>query len=283
MSTMKWGWHGKNICLDLCQRTNARGDGWSEHSHEFYEVFWMEEGFCLHSLNGIDSLLGRGDIVFIRPGDRHSGLAVKAEHMVHVNLSLEKETLERIRERYAVKAEHWPWNIGGTGCFTLSPKQIQSLRTMRETIDCRSELDHDLFVLQLLKLVKEPIENDLISLPAWLQQSLKTIHNSRQYSTGVKGLAALSGYSKEHISRIIRSRLNKTAIELLKDLRFEGVLSLLRHTDLSVLEISQEFDFRSEAYFFKTFRTRYGLTPRRYRERHRSQLAARSPDRVNGL
>lgn len=275
MSEMKWGWHGMDICLDLYQRSNSRGKAWSEHSHEFYEVFWIEEGYCLHRLNGVETLLGKGDIVFLNPGDKHSGDAVKANTLVHINLSLEKNTLERIRDLYSIKAEHWPWSFRNNRRFTLSPKQILILKNLRETIDCRSEMDHDLFVLQLLKFLKEPLENNLVSLPNWLQQSLRTFHNKRQYSLGVSGLAETSGYSREYISRIIKTHLNKSATELLSDLRFEGVLNLLRHTDHSILDIADEYDFKSTAYFYKCFKDRYDKTPRKYREWHRSRLIDR--------
>jgi len=275
MSEKKWGWHGLDICLDLYQRSNRRGKAWPEHSHEFYEVFWIEEGYCLHKLNGLETLLGKGDIVFLNPGDKHSGDAVKAETLVHINLSLEKNTLERIRDLYSIKAEHWPWSFRNNRRFTLSPKQILILKNLRETIDCRSELDHDLFVLQLLKFLKEPMENNLGSLPKWLQQSLRTFHNKRQYSRGVSGLAEISGYCREHISRIIKTQLNKSTTELLSDLRFEGVLNLLRHTDLSILDIADEYDFKSTAYFYKSFKNRFSETPKKYREWHRSRLIER--------
>ena len=68
MGAIKWGWHGLDITLDLFQRTHDRGKGWSEHSHEFYEVFWIEEGYCLHRLNGEARSSGKR-----RHGFSHSG------------------------------------------------------------------------------------------------------------------------------------------------------------------------------------------------------------------
>ena len=272
MGEKKWGWHGLDICLDLFQRSNSKGIAWSEHSHDFYEVFWIEEGYCLHRLNGIETVLSKGDIIFLNPGDIHGGTVVIDGMLVHTNLSLEKSTLERIREHYSIKAEHWPWNFKNNRRFTLSPKQMMILKNLKENLDYKSELDHDLFVLQLLKFMKEPLENNLVSLPKWLQESLRTLHIKRQYSHGVSGLARISGYSREHISRIIRTQLNKSSTELLGDLRFEGVSNLLLHTDLSILDIADEYDFISTAYFYKCFKTRYGKTPKKFRESYRNLL-----------
>lgn len=273
MDVIKWRWHGQDICLDLCQRNNNKGRAWSEHSHEYYEVFWIEEGYCLHRLNGEETLLGRGDIVFLSPGDVHSGDAVKADLLIHINLSLETSTLERIKEQYKIEDEHWPWSPQNRKRkYTLSTKQIMILRNLRESIDSRSKLDHDLFVLHLLKFFKDPFENDLVNLPKWLQQSLRTFHENRLYGRGVSGLAEISGYSREYISRTIKKKLNRSATDLLSDMRFEGVLNLLRHTDYSILDITDEFDFKSTAYFYKCFKKKYGETPGKYRNNYRSRL-----------
>lgn len=273
MDVMKWRWHGQDICLDLCRRNNTRGRAWSEHSHEFYEVFWIEEGYCLHRLNGKEDLLSRGDIVFLSPGDVHSGEAVRADLLIHINLSLERATIESIKEQYEIEDGQWPWSSQNRNRkYTLSTKQMMILRSLRESIDCRSKFDHDLFVLQLLKFFKDPFENDLVNLPKWLQQSLRTFHENRLYGQGVSGLAEISGYSREYISRTIKKKLNRSATDLLSDMRFEGVLNLLRHTDYSILDITDEFGFKSTAYFYKCFKKKYGETPGKYRNNYRSRL-----------
>ena len=212
-------------------------------------------------------------MVFLIPGDRHSGEAVKSDRMVHVNLSLEKSTLERIREHYAIGEDLWPWQTNRSRTLRLTERQIQILGNLRETVDCQSRLDHDLFVLQLLKFLKDPLENSMDGLPDWLRESLRTFHDRRLYGRGVEGLAGLSGYSREYISRIVKSKLNKSTTELIRDIRFEGILHLLRHTDRPLLEIADDFGFRSTAYFYKCFKDRYGQTPAKYRKNYRSKTA----------
>jgi AraC-like DNA-binding protein len=72
--------------------------------------------------------------------------------------------------------------------------------------------------------------------------------------------------------KVCRDGPDKSAIELFNDLRFERVLNLLRHTDLSILDIADEYDFKSTAYFYKSFKNRYSEKPRKFREWYRSRL-----------
>ena len=272
MNTLQWGWHGKDICLDLCMRNSKIGTIFVEHSHEFYETFWIEDGYCQHNLNGKETTLCRGDIVFLSPGDSHKLEAIKEDTLIHINLSLEKNAVKKLKSRYEINELSWPWSrVNREKHYTLTLNQMRILKYMKENIDCYSLLDHDLFVLQLLHFLKEPHRNIIDGLPDWLKQSLQYLHERRLYGQGAKKLADISGFSREHIGRIIKKQLNKSTTELLNDFRLEAVVNLLRHTDRSIIEICEEFDFQSIAYFYKCFKKRYGQTPHRYRGNYRSR------------
>lgn len=43
-----------------------------KHSHDFYEIIYITDGFTLHSLNGTMNILVTGDLLFIKPGETHS-------------------------------------------------------------------------------------------------------------------------------------------------------------------------------------------------------------------
>ena len=41
------------------------------HDHDFYELVYVTEGYCLHSVEGFGSLLMEGDVFIIPPGVSH--------------------------------------------------------------------------------------------------------------------------------------------------------------------------------------------------------------------
>ena len=42
------------------------------HSHVFYEIVYVVDGFTLHSAGGTITLLVAGDLFFVKPGEEHS-------------------------------------------------------------------------------------------------------------------------------------------------------------------------------------------------------------------
>ena len=42
------------------------------HTHEFYELVYVVDGFTLHSSAGRVNMLVTGDLFFVRPGEEHS-------------------------------------------------------------------------------------------------------------------------------------------------------------------------------------------------------------------
>ena len=48
------------------------GEGFKYHNHEFFEFFFVSEGKFSHTLNGEERVVGKGDIVLMNPGYKHS-------------------------------------------------------------------------------------------------------------------------------------------------------------------------------------------------------------------
>ena len=58
-------------------------------------------------------------------------------------------------------------------------------------------------------------------------------------------------------------------------MRFETAVLLLLDTDLAIEEIALDVGYENQSYFFRQFRKRYGMTPRRYRVEHKKDIQVR--------
>lgn len=67
------------------------------------------------------------------------------------------------------------------------------------------------------------------------------------------------------LSKLIRQKTGYTFKELLQQRRFETAAHLLTETDLAVEEIALDVGYENLSYFFRQFKSRYGVTPRAYR------------------
>lgn len=63
--------------------------------------------------------------------------------------------------------------------------------------------------------------------------------------------------------------------ELLQNRRFKKAADLLLSTDLAVEDIARDVGYENQSYFFRQFKSRYGMTPRKYKAEYRDKILKR--------
>ncbi|WP_433708878.1 helix-turn-helix domain-containing protein [Paenibacillus illinoisensis] len=84
----------------------------------------------------------------------------------------------------------------------------------------------------------------------------------------LEGIAGKSNISVRHLNRIFRSYYQMTPIAYMLTLRLERACSLLKHSSLTITQISYECGFNDSNYFTRQFRKAYGVSPKVYRQNH---------------
>jgi len=78
-------------------------------------------------------------------------------------------------------------------------------------------------------------------------------------------LASIAGCSTFQLIRFTKSHWGETPFRRLTRLRMERARELLRHTDVSIINISLECGYGNPAHFATAFRRSVGMSPSRYR------------------
>ncbi|WP_338079448.1 AraC family transcriptional regulator [Aquibacillus halophilus] len=68
------------------------------------------------------------------------------------------------------------------------------------------------------------------------------------------------------LSKNIKKVTSRTFKELLQEKRLREAKDLLRSTDISITSIVEQVGYDNISYFYRIFKTKYGLTPKKYRE-----------------
>jgi AraC-like DNA-binding protein len=102
--------------------------------------------------------------------------------------------------------------------------------------------------------------------PAWLTRGLEAMEDEVNLRAGLPRLAALCHVSPSHLAASTRRYLGTTPRALLMDLRLERAAHLLETTGDSVAAIGMRCGFDDPSYFGVSFRRRYQLSPREYRQ-----------------
>ena len=79
-------------------------------------------------------------------------------------------------------------------------------------------------------------------------------------------LAEVTNYNYSYLSHLFHTVTAQTLSEYFQRRRLETAAGLLRENDLQITQISQMLQYSSVYAFSKAFRTRYGLSPRAYRD-----------------
>lgn len=77
------------------------------------------------------------------------------------------------------------------------------------------------------------------------------------------------------LSKTIKQSTGYTFQELLQRKRFQKAVMLLVESDLAVEEIVAAVGYENQSYFYRQFKTRYGMTPRKYRLEHKDDQEIR--------
>ena len=240
------------------------------HRHSTYEIFFVLDG-TLKVTDTQGSYYYSNKVVIIPPQyDHYTVSEVKsgycfyftAEHISDADGKLFSQ-LEKILS-------------SGITSFELNESIVFYLSRVVECID-KSTSDEK--ISHLLYLIFSELCEKLISVKqknSTVQGQNKYIHIIESYVTNCEINVNLCELAKElylspkQVSRIIKKEFGCSLTELMNRRRLTVACSLLKHTNLTVRQISEAVGYEYENYFFSVFKKAYGITPLQYRKKHKN-------------
>lgn len=251
------------------------------HDHDFYEFFLILSGTVTHIVNGVKQVLTPGNLVFIRPADRHSYERHNQEEVELLNInfsqSVIEETLcylgggfhaERLLEpeeppaRQIAKPDIQAIVQASENILALAPDRVEEYRTL-----CRGLL------VQFFTAYFGPVGAKTSSAgPKWLEQLRTDMRKADRFVEGLPAVYRLSPVSPEHLCRTIKQIYGCTPTEWVNDLRLAYAAELLRSGDKKIVHICMECGFHNLSHFYACFKKRYRMSPARYRRENTRSL-----------
>lgn len=245
------------------------------HDHDYFEVFWVEEGNAMHVINDTREELPMGTVVFMRPSDVHAFETMPSKDLTMVNVVLSPQALIQFQAIYGAAITDWPWPDPATTSMPVHRRlDRRALDTVQDWADAISRNPHRLTVdgllLTLIQWTSAAIPDTADDIPLWLRQAVLAFSTEQHFASGITSFARLAGRGKAHLNRSVRRYYGTTATELVNKLRLEQASRQLGMTDESILGIALACGFDSLSYFYRVFRATYGETPQQWRDRHRT-------------
>lgn len=254
------------------------------HAHDFYELVYIDEGYCLHDSAGRMTLLMAGDLFIIPPGKRHRYMCNRdirlyncmftmdafahvreqlrqlpgvsmllsevQENFLHTHLELQErlafiQLLDGMCEEYAARQPGWELMLKSSGVSLLVRCGRIFQKHMVDGGDKRSYMG---YVTQALRYIDEHYQEEL----------------------SIREIAEYIGVSGDYFSRQFKQVTGIAPVEYLRRYRFARAMELLAVGE-SVTDVSRQVGFRNLCHFSREFKNQLGVTPSQYRKQYAEQ------------
>lgn len=246
-----------------------------QHTHDFFEVFIIEEGEVFHCINEKQVLLRKDATCLVLPEDRHYFKKGKCKKVRLVNLAFSREVFECVKESLMVFGTKFEET---SGILAYLPVRLSMAILAKTALIAEGKTNllsipqKDIFfsILMDCLLALQSRTDTAVAAPEWLEYACREMRKEENYMQGLQHFVTISEKSQEHLTRCMKKYYNLTPAEYLNNIKLGQAALLLETTDRTVLDIMLECGFNNTSYFNKVFKKEYGVTPSHYRAVNRA-------------
>ncbi|OGV37855.1 MAG: hypothetical protein A2X48_08315 [Lentisphaerae bacterium GWF2_49_21] len=238
------------------------------HTHDFMEIFLMQEGRCIHTVNGEENELAPNDFGFVIPQDLHGYKWTDGQSYKVVNLAFPPDCMNQILKRHFLgKDPLWGTKPDSKRIRRLSAEDgawlENEFRELRASTQSEIALEH--FLLSLILRISPSDEGPFDKCPSWLRDACMLMSKPENFRKGPRHFEIISGRTLAHVSRVLRQSTGKAPVEWITEWRMKYAAERLLSSNEPIHEISSSCGFSSLGRFYSVFTKWHGTSPRRYR------------------
>jgi AraC family cel operon transcriptional repressor len=249
-------------------RIPARARDTELHTHaDFHEFMGVVSGSGEHLLTTGSQPLRAGDVVLVRPSDRHAVRGSSPDGLEFVNVAFPSSAWQGFLDLTRTNPSASWAGARGPVCFHATEAIAVFEHALDRFQDEPGAYDLMRFWIDLLELLAPAGDAAGPGTPSWLAKACTAMRAEANLRRGVPRLLELAGVSPAHLSRSVRAAYGVTPTDFVTDLRLEHAASLLAATNDPVAAIAARCGFTSPSYFTRRFTAAHQLSPREFRRR----------------
>ena len=269
-------------CSHECDVHEHPGNMFPWHFHVEAEIFYMKKGELLYKIPGKSIHMKENDVGFVNSNVLHFVQCVvdkpslQQEHIFHprflssaVGIGIEMDYISPLLNNVDAPFIHIP-------AESEHAKKIR--QWLDESLDLCNErqFGYEIHIRYLMSLVWLEIQNYLsrFSMEKCNVKSerlltlISFIQENYENKLSLKQIAATASISERECNRCFQKLLGISVFEYLTQYRLEQARERLIGTNEAITQIALRCGFSSENYFGKVFRSRYGCSPKMFRNQH---------------
>lgn len=251
------------------------------HWHDEMELIYIKKGKGIINVDFTQHEVSAGTIALILPGQLHSIEQFENESMEYENIIFHPNMLISKKTDTCNTDFFQPLLSGSVSVPLLYTPDSPHYPEIAACIDANDEISktnptgYQLFIKSQLFMFffilfhkcsrKEPQKKNYKSLEK-MKLILKYIENNYMNKITIEEISHEVGLSQSHFMKYFKNTMGTSFIDYLNEYRLTMASRLLLSSDSSILAIAEEVGFENLSYFNRTFKKRFGQTPREYRK-----------------
>ena len=273
-------------------RLHSRFIDFPAHRHNYIEIMYVCQGTITHYLDGKEVTLQKGDLLLLNQHVQHGVRRAEYEdiginfialpeffdiplQMLKENNTLAEFLVNTLRQNHPV-SHYLVFRLGENQAIeNLMENMISSMLNDEQNEDSINQYSMGIVFLYLLRHVDCLTQSSSQSYKDVVVQSTLSYIDTWYKTATLSKIAEDFHQSLSVLSKMIKQTTGFTFQELLQRKRFQKAVMLLVESDLPIEEIAVAVGYENQSYFYRQFKERYGMTPRKYRLEHKNDRTIR--------
>jgi AraC-like DNA-binding protein len=251
------------------------------HAHDFLVLVYVEEGAASFVVDGVERPLRPGEVHAVSPGQVIEVAAIS--NLVRCRAWSVAFTPDAVPTLAAVSPLAWASHPllamfapgAGHGLVAEADRARWSawLAELADELANPSRVGAHEVVAGLLTRVLVAAARLAPTTPGAMDPLMERVFDEIETTfrepVSAGDVARALGYTPGHLTTVVRERTGRPLLEWITERRMTEVRRMLRETDLPLGVVAARTGMRDATYLVRRFRSRYGITPERWRRSQR--------------
>lgn len=254
------------------------------HTHSFLELSYVEEGEAVHTLNGEESVISRGDYFIIDYGAVHGYRSIGNAPLKIINCLFMPEFIDKtlykcknfsdVVNNYMLRYNYSVTNISPANYVLRDTDGTigELLHKMLDEYSQKSSGYHEILRCRLIEIIiltmRKSTPPKRICTDKLCEYIIEYASKNLTEKNILGSIAKEVNFSTSYLSRKFKETMGIPFSEYLGNMRIEQCCRLLANTDKKITEIAYLAGYSDMKFFNSVFKKRLSITPREFKKIH---------------